>query len=409
MSWPANTPPVESLAEKRARWRAEFGDADVAAGIEVSADFEPFVQRNDLFTRAFWDPTVRNKDTDGFFASYRIEAAARRGDGFSHKDFALRNASWLISDIISSRGEEAGEREGFQAPIRNDTPVGPERLEVENPAEFTAELKQIAKLFGADLIGVTEYDDRWVYASRVDTRDFSAADNSLPDDISHVIVMGHAMDQDLVSTYPSALAGAATGREYSHEAAIVIQVAAYLRNLGYEAIASMNDTGLVIPYAIKAGLGEYARNQMVITPEFGPRVRFSKIFTNAPLHNDAPRQLGVRAYCDDCTICADACPPKALPYGPPALRAHISTIRGVKKWSADCEKCFGYWAKLKSDCAICMRVCPFNRDFSKWTSRLFWRVATSQWRGLARRWVRWRGIADRLKPREWWRRLTQPS
>ena len=82
MSWPANTPSVESLAEKRARWRAEFGDADVAAGIEVSADFEPFVQRNDLFTRAFWDPTVRNKDTDGFFASYRIEAAARRGDGF---------------------------------------------------------------------------------------------------------------------------------------------------------------------------------------------------------------------------------------------------------------------------------------------------------------------------------------
>ena len=53
----------------------------------------------------------------------------------------------------------------------------------------------------------------------------------------------------------------------------------------------MNDTGLVIPYAIKAGLGEYARNQMVITPEFGPRVRFSKIFTNAPFHNDAPRQL----------------------------------------------------------------------------------------------------------------------
>ena len=120
----------------------------MAAGIEVSEDFEPFVQRNDLFTRAFWDPTVRSKDTDEFFASYRSEAAARRGDGFSHKDFALRNASWLISDIISSRREDAGEREGFQAPIRNDTPVGPERLEIENPAEFTAELKQIARLFG---------------------------------------------------------------------------------------------------------------------------------------------------------------------------------------------------------------------------------------------------------------------
>jgi hypothetical protein len=64
------------------------------------------------------------------------------------------------------------------------------------------------------------------------------------------------MDEELVATYPSALAGAATGREYSHEAAIVMQLAAYIRNLGYEAVASMNDTALVIPYAVKAGLGE---------------------------------------------------------------------------------------------------------------------------------------------------------
>ena len=91
------------------------------------------------------------------------------------------------------------------------------------------------------------------------------------------------MDFGLVETYPSALAGAATGREYSHESTIVMQVAAYIRNLGYQAVPSMNDTALVIPYAIKAGLGEYGRNQMVLTPEFGPRVRFSKIFTDLQL------------------------------------------------------------------------------------------------------------------------------
>jgi epoxyqueuosine reductase len=93
----------------------------------------------------------------------------------------------------------------------------------------------------------------------------SATANDLPDGMTHVIVMGHAMDFDLVETYPSALAGAATGIEYSHEAAICIQLASYIRNLGYAAHASMNDTALVIPYAIKAGLGEYGRNQMVLT------------------------------------------------------------------------------------------------------------------------------------------------
>ena len=59
---------------------------------------------------------------------------------------------------------------------------------------------------------------------------------------------------------PQLWQGPRQGREYSHEASVVMQLAAYIRNLGFEAVASMNDTGLVIPYAVKAGLGEYARN-----------------------------------------------------------------------------------------------------------------------------------------------------
>jgi epoxyqueuosine reductase len=84
---------------------------------------------------------------------------------------------------------------------------------------------------------VTKLDPRWLYSARVDVRNMSKADLGLPEEISHVIVLGYEMDQDLVRTYPSALGGAATGREYSHEAAIVTQVAAYIRSLGYQAVA----------------------------------------------------------------------------------------------------------------------------------------------------------------------------
>ena len=270
-----------------------------------------------------------------------MKAAPRRGEGFALKDFALRNAAWAVSDMVSERAGGEGRREGFQAPIEISTPVAGERLDIADPAEFTRELKQIAKLFGADLVGICEHDERWLYSARVDTRDFSESTNELPDGIGHVIVLGHAMDRKLVDTYPSALAGVSTGLEYSHEASIVIQLASYIRNLGYEAVPSMNDTGLVIPLAVKAGLGEYGRNQMVITPEFGPRLRFSKIFTSLPLVPDEPRRNGVKEYCDICTKCAEQCPPKALPFGPPSdEQPNRSTIRGVKKWSADCEKCF---------------------------------------------------------------------
>ena len=387
MSYPSNQP--------------DQREGDAAAGIDVTEGFERFEQRNDVFTRAFWDDSVRSKQTDAFFASYRMEATPRRGDGFTQRDFALRNAAWLISDIMTDRHADQGRREGFQAPFSYDTPVAPDQVAIDDPDKMSAEIKRIARFFGADLCGITDLDDRWLYQSRVDTRDLSAAPNDLPDGLTSVIVLGHEMDEALVATYPSALAGAATGREYSHEAAIVLQLAAYIRNLGYEAVASMNDTGLVIPYAVKAGLGEYARNQLVITPEFGPRLRFSKIFTNMPLTHDAAKPLGVRAFCDICTKCADACPVNALPYGPPTTGGeNVSALKGVRKWTSDAEKCFGFWAKTSTDCAICMRVCPFNRDFRVWHHRLWLKLALSQFRRLALWLDRNRG--GRSKPSKWW-------
>lgn len=402
MNWPKNE---ERLEERRERWRNRYADSDAAAGIETTGDFTPFRQINDVFTRAFWDEGVRTKQSDAFFDSYRSGFAARRGDGFSQRDFALRNASWLISDLITNRHVEQGRREGFQAPISADTPVVSERVVVDDPAAMAAEIKRIAKFFGAILCGITDYDERWTYESRVDVRDFSEVPAGLPDGLEHVIVLGHEMDEGLVATYPSALAGAATGREYSHEAATVMQTAAYIRALGYQAVASMNDTALVIPYALKAGLGEYARNQLVITPETGPRLRFSKIFTDLPLAHDKPRRLGVAEFCSICTRCANACPVKALPYGPPSTdRPNRSAIQGVVKWTSDAEKCFGYWTRLASDCAICMRVCPFNRNYRRWVNRLWLRVALSRLRRLALWFDDRSGRAKRVRPKEWWSR-----
>lgn len=405
MNWPANT--TQSDAQRDA-WKERYQDEDAAAGIEVTDAFQRFSQKNDVFTRAFWDPGVHSKQTDAFFDSYRMQASYRKGDGFRQKDFALRNASWLISDVMTNRTAAEGRRQGFQAPIASDTPVAEAKAEIDDAALMSDEIKRIAKFFGADLAGITDMDERWLYEKRVDVRDFSEADHDLPEGLTSVIVLGHQMDQELVATYPSALAGAATGREYSHEAAIVMQVAAYIRNLGYEAVPSMNDTGLVIPYAIKAGLGEYARNQLVITREFGPRLRFSKIFTNMPLAHDKGAKFGVEEFCNICTRCVDACPAKALPSGPKAVSdADPSSIKGVRKWTSDAKACFGYWAKLQSDCAICMRVCPFNRDFSTPLNRLWLKLALSRFRKWALKIDIRSNRADRLKPKEWWARSNE--
>ena len=377
--------------------------SDEKSGFKISDEFERFNQINDIFSRAFWDDSVRNKHSDAFFESHRVQPKGKRAVGFKQKDFALRNASWALSDTFSDRNAHKGNREGFQSWMENDSLIAEEKIRIDDQKSFTIEFKKIAKLFGADLIGITPIDKRWHYSKKVNTLEFKPVSNKLPGNFTSVIVMGHAMDKGLVDTYPSALASSAAGFEYSREAAIVTQMTTYIRSLGYEALGSMNDTALVIPYVIQAGLGEYGRHQMVITPEFGPRVRFSKIFTTLPLHYDEPKHHGITEYCNKCTKCADACPPKALPKGPPSYNViNKSTIKGVKKWSANCEKCFDYWTKLKTDCAICMRVCPFNRDFNSLRGKIFWKMATSFLQPIALWWEKKRGMPRRLKPETWW-------
>ncbi len=58
--------------------------------------------------------------------------------------------------------------------------------------------------------------------------------------------------------------------------------------------------------ATRAGLGEFGYNNVVLTPEFGPRQRFNSILTDAPL---VPDPLIEEPIClrDDCNLCQAAC------------------------------------------------------------------------------------------------------
>jgi len=74
----------------------------------------------------------------------------------------------------------------------------------------------------------------------------------------------------------------------------------------------------------------------------------------------------------------------------------------VNKWTTHAEKCFKFWAAQNSDCSICIRVCPYNRDFSHWYNRLWRDLAGTRLRHL----MLW--IDQRFSPRgrassqKWW-------
>ncbi|MDH4146510.1 MAG: 4Fe-4S dicluster domain-containing protein [Acidimicrobiia bacterium] len=379
---------------------------DAGFGFDVLDDFERFSQVDDVFSRSFWDEAVRDDATERFYATYRRPLARwRKANGFTQKDYAVRNASWHVTDIFAEMREDDDRRDGFLDDLSMLRDGPDEKVALGTPSETAAELKHVARTFGADLVAVTAYDHRWTYTERFSAATGAAKPNDLPGGLDHVVVIGQAMDHDLIRTAPSALSGTATGLGYSRDALVLLATAQYIRNLGYRAVPSMNDTALAIPYAIAAGLGEYGRHGLLITPEFGPRVRIGKIFTDLPLAHDRPRRFGVREFCDACDRCSAACPARAIPAGEPVpVALNRSGIRGVRKWSVDGEACFGYWSKINSDCAICVRVCPFTRDYSKPWNRWWRRLASSPLRAVALRLDDRLGGGRRLRPGSWWAR-----
>jgi reductive dehalogenase len=380
---------------------------DSETGFDISDDFFRFDQRNEIYCRSEWDPEIQSKNASDFFQGhYMPYARARKADGFGQKDYALRNATWHVTNVIRDlRRDDDGRKEGFFDTFSAHAEGWPEPYPFESPAKATANLRRAATSIGAGLLGICEYDERWIYSARYVEKTQQSEPVDIRGDLPRIIVIGEPMDLELTATVPSALSGSATGMGYTHDTVVLLTLTQYIRNLGYRAVASMNDSALAIPLAVQAGLGEVGRHSLLITEEYGPRLRLGKIFTDMPLTIDTPKRFGVVEFCEICQRCSSACPPKAIPTGEPSRQAYsVSNLTGVLKWTTWAEKCFRFWAGQNSDCSICIRVCPYNRDFSKWYNRLWRKLAGTRLRKLMLRIDVFFTNRSRQAARLWWRR-----
>lgn len=149
---------------------------------------------------------------------------------------------------------------------------------------------------------------------------------------------------------------------------ITLRCVIKLQEIGFDAIAvpaSQTVNNKPDPYcgifphktaAVKAGLGWIGKSGLFVSKDFGPRVRLATILTNAELPVNVEEH---KNGCNDCRLCVDACPAKAITGEHWQKGAERSLYFNAKACSEHMNKKFKHIGR-GSVCGICIKVCPYG-------------------------------------------------
>ena len=215
----------------------------------------------------------------------------------------------------------------------------------ETSASFWIDFQNQAKEKGVDLIGFTPVLKNYIF-------------KGLPVVGKNAIILGMEMDWNSIKTAPSILCGIEAFRIYYELGEVTIELTEFLQNKGYKAEAHHPFGGklLFTAHAVEAGLGYKGRNGLVITPEFGPRQRWSMITTDADIPPKLERDFTEMIdFCESCGLCIENCLGKAT-FDEPIEKINGSgIITHIER-----KKCIE--SLLNNNyCSNCLKVCPQGR------------------------------------------------
>ena len=228
--------------------------------------------------------------------------------------------------------------------------------------ELARRLKTVAKKAGADLVGIADlapFKEGWPVIPQDLLAPYTGAVSvavHLDDEIIGAIQDGPTADYARhYREVNSALDG------------ITEQILTWIAGRGFRAAAipashiadELNLLGTLSHKAIArmAGIGWQGKSLLIVSPQFGPRIRLATVITDMPLEADRP----VRNRCGTCKVCTEACP--------------VSAIRNVRTESCyeDREaalhfgRCVNRTRENKTKpgigaliCGVCVRACPFG-------------------------------------------------
>jgi epoxyqueuosine reductase QueG len=180
--------------------------------------------------------------------------------------------------------------------------------------DLKQELKDVALEHGAELVGVVSAKDLPEHEEGI-TRILPSAKSVVVVAAKHSLAAIGSMNNqvaqfDTIHTYgQSERAAHSTARFLESRGVPAVAVAAFIPLDMAAPKKGMRGEICWRRAAVRAGLGTYGENGLLVTREFGSATRISGVVTAAEVEGDPPLEEDI---CDHCMRCVEACPTGAL-------------------------------------------------------------------------------------------------
>jgi len=238
-----------------------------------------------------------------------------------------------------------------KADLRGSFPREPVKIDPEKAARF---ITRWLKRTGAHSVGFTPLQEYHLYSHKGRGEQVGSP---ILKEHENAIALTVEMDHRMMQSAPQGTAVMESSERYLQSGVLALKLAAWIRDLGYEATAHIDGKyELICPLvAVDAGLGTIGRMGLLMTPRLGPRVRISVVTTNMPVsYRQSKPDRTTLHFCHHCKKCATVCPSAAISDGP---REYID---GAERWQINSEKCYHYWTTSGTDCGRCITACPYS-------------------------------------------------
>jgi Pyruvate/2-oxoacid:ferredoxin oxidoreductase delta subunit len=248
---------------------------------------------------------------------------------------------WMMAQGLKEPAVHTKRTERAEIIAREPAPIAAQQRQAA-PEQNCDTVRAQALAFGANLVGIVAPRPEWVFEGY----DFA---------YRWIVMLGVAMDYDRLTTAPDVPAALAVIDGYTDGWRVAQRLADLIRSLGWAAEPRGGPPAgpiSLVPAALACGFGELGKHGSIINREYGSNFRLAAVFTDLPLLEDGPTDIGAEDFCLNCQICVSACPADAI--------SHEKTlVRGVEKWYVDFDRCLPFFNE-NYGCAVCIAVCPWS-------------------------------------------------